>query len=325
MMILSFLLQRRKESFDSPGKQVTVKTRVMAISTQKKLTGAVYVLPCAAILLLMMAYPVVQTFVFSLSNIELPGFKLSFAGMKNFTRAFTKPGFAMIVGNTIIWTIFSTLLRLLLGLGSALLMNASVRGIGVLRIIALLPWTVPLIVSANSWRWMMQSDFGVINETLSLLGLHQFDLTWLASSKTALSSILVASTWAGYPFVMMMLLSALQGLPKELYEAARIDGASRFRLFRHITLPGIRPVLFVVCALEFISAINAFDMIFIMTGGGPGGSTEVLGLFVYRLAFSNFDFGSASSVSVLLILIAMLGFGLYALAQARNRKKESTQ
>jgi multiple sugar transport system permease protein len=297
----------------------------MTISTQKKLTGAVYVLPCAAILLVMMAYPVVQTFVFSLSNIELPGFRLSFAGLKNFTRAFTKPGVATIVGNTVVWTICSTLLRLLLGLGSALLMNASVRGIGVLRIVALLPWTVPLIVSANSWRWMMQSDFGVINGTLNLLGLHQFALTWLASSKTALSSILVASTWAGYPFVMMMLLSALQGLPKELYEAARIDGASRFRLFRHITLPGIRPVLFVVLALEFISAINAFDMIFIMTGGGPGGSTETLGLFVYRLAFSNFDFGSASSVSVILILIAVAGFGFYAFAQARNRKRGSAQ
>jgi multiple sugar transport system permease protein len=295
----------------------------MAIATKKKLIGAMYVLPCAAILLVMMVYPVVQTFAFSLSKIELPGFKLSFTGIDNFVRAFTKPDIMVIVRNTIIWTIFSTLLRLLLGLGSALVMNANVPGIGALRITALLPWTVPVIVSANSWRWMMASDYGVINGTLDLLGLHQFALTWLASSKTALSSILVAATWAGYPFVMMMLLSAMQGLPKELYEAARIDGASRFRLFRHITLPGIRPVLFVVLALEFINAINAFDMIFIMTGGGPGGSTETFGLFVYRLAFNSFDFGAASSVSVLLILLAIAGFGLFAFAQARNRKRGS--
>jgi multiple sugar transport system permease protein len=293
----------------------------LTVTTKKRLTGIVCVLPCAIVLLLMMAYPVVQTFVFSFSSIELPNFELKFTGVENFVRAFTKPDIWVIVSNTLVWTVFSTLLRLLLGLGSALIMNANVKGIGVLRIVALLPWTVPLIVSSNSWRWMLQSDYGVINGTLKVLGLDQFALTWLASSKTALSSILVASTWVGYPFVMMMLLSAMQGLSKDLYEAARIDGANAFKLFKHITLPGIRPVLFVVLTLELISAINAFDMIFVMTGGGPGGSTETFGLFVYRLAFNNFDFGGASAVSVVLLLLAISGFILYAAAQFRGRKK----
>jgi multiple sugar transport system permease protein len=216
-------------------------------------------------------------------------------------------------------------LRILLGLGTALVMNANVRGIAVLRIMALLPWTVPLIVSSNSWRWMLQSDYGVINGTLNALGLHQFALNWLASSTTALPAILIASTWVGYPFVMMMLLSAMQGLPKELYEAARIDGANRFQLFRFITLPGIRTVLFVVLTLELINAINAFDMIFVMTGGGPGGSTETLGLFVYRLAFNNFDFGASSSVSVVLIVLVLIGFGLYGFAQTGNRKRREAE
>jgi multiple sugar transport system permease protein len=287
---------------------------------RRALIGLLCVLPCTIVLFLMMAFPVLRTFALSFSSIELPGFRMTFSGLDNFARAFTKPDVALIVKNTLIWTLFSTLLRVSLGLGSALVMNADVKGIPVLRIVALLPWTVPVIVSANSWRWMLQSDYGVINGTLKALGLHQFALQWLASSQTALASILIATTWAGYPFCMMMLLSALQGLPRDLYEAARIDGAKKLQLFRYITLPGIRPVLFVLLALELISAINSFDMIFTMTGGGPGGATEIFGLFVYRLAFNNFDFGGASAVSVVLILLSVGGFSLYAAAQARQRR-----
>jgi multiple sugar transport system permease protein len=288
----------------------------LTTTARKRLIGTLLVLPCTIVLLLMMAYPVVQTFFFSFSNIELPGFKLSFAGLGNFVRAFTKPEVNVVIRNTIVWTVLSTTLRLLLGLLCALIMNANVRGIGVLRVIALLPWTMPIIVSSNSWRWMLASDYGVVNGTLRVLGLDKLALNWLASSQTALGSVLVASTWVGYAFIMMMLLSALQSLPKELYEAARIDGAKGPQLFRYITLPGIKPVLLVVLTLETISAINSFDMIFVMTGGGPGGSTEIMGLFVYRLAFGNFDFAAASAVSVVLILIAVAGFLLYAPARA---------
>ena len=298
-----------------------MKSKVLTNSTRRKFTGMAFALPCAIVLLLMMAYPVLQTFAFSFSSIKLPFFELNFTGLDNFISAFSKPEISMVISNTIVWTVFSVLFRLLLGLGSALIMNANVKGITVLRVLALLPWTVPTIVSSNAWRWIFQSDFGVINGTLRALGLEQYALTWLASPKTALPSILLAATWAGYPFVMMMLLSAMQGLSKELYEAAMIDGANSFRLFWHITLPGIKPVLYVVLALETISAINAFDMIFVMTGGGPAGSTETFGLFIYRLAFNNFDFGAASAVSVVLILIAVLGFILYVPAQKMSRGK----
>ncbi|MFA6508191.1 MAG: sugar ABC transporter permease [Treponemataceae bacterium] len=298
-----------------------MRSGTLTIATKRKITGFVCVLPCIVVLLLMMAYPVLQTFLFSFSKIELPSFKLSFNGFNNFISAFSKPDVQLIIRNTIAWTIGSTVLRLSLGLVCALIMNADVPGISVLRIIALLPWTVPLIVSSNSWRWMLQSDYGVINGMLKLMGLNGFALNWLASSSTALPAVLTAATWAGYPFVMMMLLSAMQSLPVELYEAARIDGANRFQLFRFITLPGIKPVLFVVLTLELINAVNAFDMLFVMTGGGPGGATEILGLFVYRLAFVNFDFGEASSVSVVLIALVILGFVLYNTALSRSKHK----
>lgn len=298
-----------------------VKSKALTTNTKKKLTGMAFVLPCTIVLLLMISFPVLQTFTFSFSNIKLPYLDLSFAGFDNFINAFSRPEISVVVKNTIVWTVFSVSLRLLLGLGSALIMNANVKGITVLRVVALLPWTIPSVVSANVWRWMFQSDYGVITGTLHTLGLNKFALNWLASPKTALPVVIIACTWMGYPFVMMMMVSAMQGLPKELYEAAEIDGANRFNLFRYITLPGIKPVLYVVLVLELISAINAFDLIFIMTGGGPAGASEIFGLFIYRLAFTNFDFGAASAVSVVLILIAILGFYLYVTAQRLTGKK----
>lgn len=292
-----------------------MKSIVLTSNTKKKLIGMTFVLPCTIVLLLMISFPVWQTLRFSFSNIKLPFLDLSFAYFDNYIKAFSKPEIWVIVKNTIVWMVFSVLFRLLLGLGSALTMNVNVKGIALLRIIALLPWAIPSVVAANAWRWIFQSDYGVINGTLRTLGLNMFAMNWLGSPKTALSSVIVASTWMGYPFAMMLFLAALQGLPKELYEAAEIDGANRFNLFRYITLPGIKAVLFIVLALDLISAINAFDLIFVMTGGGPAGASETLGLFIYRLAFTNFDFGTASAVSVLLVLIVLLGFYLYSIAK----------
>ena len=299
-----------------------VKGKVLTANTKKKLTGIVFILPTTIVLLLMMVLPVLQTFIFSFSNIKLPYFELSFAGFDNFIKVFSRPEISLVVKNTIVWAVIFVLLRLLLGLGSALIMNANVKGITVFRVVALLPWTVPSIFSANIWRWIFQSDFGVINGTLRVLGLDKFALRWLGSTTTALPSILTAVIWAGYPFVMMVLLSAMQSLPKELYEAAKIDGANEFNLFRYITMPGIKTVLFVVFMLELMLAINSFDMIFVMTGGGPAGATEILSLFTYRLAFVNLDFGPASAVSVVLILIAILGFCIYGPVQQRLTKEK---
>jgi multiple sugar transport system permease protein len=142
-------------------------------------------------------------------------------------------------------------------------------------------------------------------------GLEQYAFSWLTNSATAMPAVLIAITWAGYPFIMMMLLSAMQGLPAEYYEAAMVDGANVFQRFAHITLPGIRPVLIILLALETISAMNSFDIIYIMTGGGPGFATEIFGLFVYRIGFKTLNFAEASAASVVIIAIVMLLFSVY--------------
>jgi multiple sugar transport system permease protein len=210
--------------------------------------------------------------------------------------------------------------RFLLGMVAALLMNARVPGIGVLRVIVLIPWTVPSIVAANTWRWMLQGDFGVINGMLKAWGLGSLSFSWLTNAATAMPAVLLVITWAGYPFIMMMILSAMQGLPVEYYEAATVDGANVLQRFWHITIPGIKPVLFILLALETISAMNAFDILYIMTGGGPGFATEIFGLFVYRLGFKNLDFAGASAASVVMIAVVLLLFSVYLFQQNTNGK-----
>jgi multiple sugar transport system permease protein len=293
------------------------------IFSKKNIYGIIFVLPCVIVLLVMMIYPVFQTITFSFSSITLPQFSMQFNGLENFTRIFARPEIPIIAFNTLLWTLGSVVFRLLLGMVTALVMNTTIPGIKFLRICVLIPWTVPSIVSANSWRWMLQGDYGVLNMTLKYLGMGTLARSWLGSSITAMPSLLLAATWAGYPFVMMMLLSALQGLPKEHFEAAMVDGANRFQRFWHIVLPGIKPVLLIVLVLEAISAINAFDMIYTMTGGGPGNSTEVFGLFIYHLGFTNLDFAGASTISLVLIVFVLLFFLFYLMAQKVMGKRVS--
>jgi multiple sugar transport system permease protein len=290
-------------------------------STKQSIYGVCFIAPCVIVMVIMMFYPIIQTVSFSFSSIKLPDFSLSYIGLKNFIRIFSRPEIPQIIVNTLIWTIGSVGYRLILGMITALVMNAGIPGISVLRILVVIPWTVPLIVSANSWRWILQGDFGVINGMLKAWGLGAFTYSWLGNSSTAMQLVLVAATWTGYPFVMMMFLSAMQGISSEYYEAATVDGANALQRFWYITLPCIKPVLLIVLALELINATNAFDMIYIMTGGGPSNATEILGLLIYRLGFINLDFAGASTISVLLIFITILFFIIYFLFHITTAKK----
>jgi multiple sugar transport system permease protein len=293
----------------------------ISFSAKQSMYGMLFVLPCMTILILMMLYPLLQTIIFSFSEIKLPTFSLKFAGFKNFERIFSRQEIPTIIFNTIVWTLASVVFRLLWGMATALVMNADVPGISILRVAVLIPWTIPAIVAANTWRWILNGDFGVINGMLRSWGLEKFIYPWTGTSETAMGAVLLAATWSGYPFVMMMLLSAMQTLPMEHYEAAKVDGTNAFQRFIYITIPGIKPVLLVLLALETINAINAFDMIFTMTGGGPGNATQIFGLFIYFLGFTNLDFAGASAISVVLFLIALMFFCIYMILQAASGQK----
>jgi multiple sugar transport system permease protein len=281
--------------------------------------GMLYTLPCALVILIMTIYPLVQMIVFSFSKVTLPFFDLQFVGLDNFVKMVGAKTFGKIIGNTFIWTFVALVLRFLLGFSSALLMETGFRGKTPFRIITLMPWVVPSIVTANLWRWIYNMDNGILNKILSSIN-PDLALNWLGSKDTALFAVVLAYVWQGFPFIMLMIVSAMQGIPKSYTEAALVDGANRFQVFRHVTLPNLKNVLSILAVLEVINGFNAFDLLFTMTGGGPGVSSEILGLYIYRTAFSNFNFGGASAMGLMLLLAVLLCFVYYAQTQ---RKKEA--
>ena len=289
------------------------------IQQKRARTGLKFVAPCTIVVLLMMIVPIIRTISFAFSEVTLPSFDTQFNGIRNFEKIVTLKEFPAIVKNTVVWLVGSVVLRTGMGFVAAFIMDGQGKPVKAVRLLALLPWTVPSIVSANSWRWMLQSDFGLINGMFKSVGLESWCRLWLSTAETALPSVLAAYTWAGFPFVMMMILAGLQGIPGELYESSAIDGASRIQQFFYITLPSLRSVITMVIVLEVVNAINAFDLLFVLTGGGPGTSSEILGLLIYRLGFTRFDFAGASAASTLLIGAALVCFLFYAPTQIRKK------
>lgn len=292
----------------------------MLVFSKLKKNGAAYlfVLPCAAAIVVMTIYPLIQVLTFSVSEVKLPDFACGFIGLDNFSRILSKNDFKKIVLNTVIWTAAGLSMRFILGFGAALLMDSGMKGVTPFRIVTLVPWVVPSIVASNTWRWIYNTDNGLLNGVLRRAD-PSLAINWLGSKDTAMGAVLTAYAWMGFPFVMLMILAGMQGISKDYKEAAQIDGANGFRVFWHITLPGLKNILIILAVLELINGFNSFDLLYTMTAGGPGIATEILGLFIYRTAFSNYDFAGASAVGVMLIAVILVCFLLYVPATAKGK------
>jgi multiple sugar transport system permease protein len=179
-------------------------------------------------------------------------------------------------------------------------------GRNLMRALVLMAWILPTVVSANVWRWLLDGTYGLVNAVLSSLGLLDHDVFWLGRPNTALLAVTTATAWTFAPFAMVLLLAGLQGLPRALYEAARIDGANAWQQFVRITLPLLRPVSLTTALLCFIYTFKTFDTVFLMTGGGPGGATQTLPIYAYREAFEFFDFGSAAVATTVLLAVPLV-------------------
>jgi multiple sugar transport system permease protein len=289
------------------------------------LPGYALTLPVVLLIGAMMLYPIVQILLFSVSRVQLPLFRTTFLGLDNFSRILADPETPALLERTLVWVAGTVGLRLALGLAAALVFHAQGRGTLWMRLVAVLPWTIPSVVGANLWRWIVQSDTGLINQTLRSWGLDGWALNWLGTPGTAMLTVIIAYSWAGYPFVMLLILARLQSIPQELYEAARLDGADAWQLLRYITLPLLRGVLIIAIILETVSAINSFDTLVIMTGGGPARATQIWGLEIYKLGFVDFNLGRASALSVLLFAGVLALFAVYGAVNTglRNPKTGS--
>jgi len=282
-----------------------------------------FLAPVTVYLLVFYAYPLYKNLDLSLRNYTVLSFVhggAPFAGFGNYTTVIHDPSFAPALWHTVVFTGASLLLQFTLGLALAVFFQQHFRLSATLRALFLVPWLLPLIVSASTWAWMLNSDSGVVNYTLHLLGIAP--VHWLTSPHWSLISVIIANIWIGIPFNLVLLYSALQSIPAALYEAAALDGATAWQRFRRITLPLLRPVSAITLLLGLIYTLKVFDIIWIMTKGGPVDSSTTFATWSYRLGFGNLlpSFGPGAAVGNLLVVIA-LAFGLLYIRAQRKAQE----
>lgn len=238
-----------------------------------------------------------------------------FAGLQNYKKVLRDAAFFIAVKNTVIWTVSVTLTQFLIGFALALLCSHKVKGVSFLRPIFIFPWAIPGVVATLAWKWMYNTDFGILNLILRSLGVIKENISWLTVPGTAMLAAIIVSAWKGSPYYLMMLFAGLEGVPEDLYEAAQIDGANGRQRFFHITIPQLTPIITMSLTLGTIWTLNAYENIFALTGGGPSRRTETLPLYIYNTAFTYFRMHDAVIPSILLFLCVTLLAVLYLFVQ----------
>ena len=266
----------------------------------KKVLPYALLLPAVLVTLTIVFFPMIQAVWMSLHDYVLFRPKdFTFVGFKNFITAFNDEVFWISFRHTIAWIGITVPAQLLLGLCTALLLNQKFFWRPVARALIIIPWALPSVVIALMWVWIYDSNYGILNDLLLRAHILKTAIPWLADPDTALYAIILTLTWQGFPFFAVMILAGLQSIPASYYEAASIDGASTFRQFWHITLPGISGVVMTAVLLRIIWVANSIDVIYVMTGGGPGYATYTLPLYAFIKARTGLDFGYGSAIAVL--------------------------
>ena len=268
--------------------------------------GWAMVLPAVGTILLIALFPLVWTVWESLHlhDLRMPWLGRPFIGLDNYIEALGDERFREALVHTLAFTVASVTLELTLGCVLALAMNRAFRGRGLVRAAILVPWAIPTVVAALIWRFMFDGDSGIVNAALASLGVDP--PVWFVDRLAAWVPVVLGDVWKETPFVALLLLAGLQGIDASLYEAARIDGASAWRQFRHITLPLLKPALLVALIFRTRDAFRVFDLVYVMTGGGPGTATEPIALYTFTSLLQNLRFGYGSALSVLVFLVPFL-------------------
>ncbi|UCH53827.1 MAG: sugar ABC transporter permease [Pseudomonadota bacterium] len=254
--------------------------------------SAAFLAPAGVVLALVALLPMLLVVWLSLEQRSPLLGAARFIGFDNYLRLFGDVRFWNAFGNTVYFTAVSVALEILLGLAIALLLRHAFRGRALMYSVVLLPWAIPTVVSARLWEWMYNADYGVLNYLLGT------SINWLGSPAWALNAAILMDVWKATPFVALLLLAGLQTIPRELYQAAAIDGASPWTMFRRITVPLLAPLILVVLIFRTIDAFRVFDAIYVLTGGGPANSTETLSIYAYKLLFQTLEFGYGSALAV---------------------------
>ena len=278
--------------------------------------------PAAVLLLAMAVYPVLRTIGLSFFHKNLlTGFASQFAGLENFARIINDSRFGSSLWVTVIFTLISVTVEFGIGLLLALSASSLRQGRNAVRVILLIPWTLPTAVIAVLWAWMLNDQYGGVNAVLLRFGLIHSPVAWLAEPATAMAAVVFADVWKTAPFVFLILYAGLQNIPRELYDAIEVDGGGAWAGFRYVTWPHLLPFTFVALIFRIVQAFAVFDLIWVMTGGGPGGSTETLSVYTYRTYMRYLDFGyGAASVVATVVILALIAGGLYRLVVTKYER-----
>jgi multiple sugar transport system permease protein len=284
--------------------------------------GWLLLAPMVIWLLVLTVYPLLVAARTSFTSLHLlfPD-KSRFVGLGNYLEALGDPAVHLTVRNTLIYALGWNVLVLSLSLGIALLMNEKFRGRNVARSLLLIPWAIPWVVAGIMWKWILHPVYGAANGIMFYLGLIDINsrINFTGTVARAMLSIILADVWKSTPFMSLILLAGLQTIPQELYDAAKVDGCGLWGRFRHVTLPLLRPSLLIALVLGAESGILVFDLIYVMTGGGPGGATSLIAHFVYRQAFEAMRMGYASALSFMLgIFLAIISAIYYKLLHTED-------
>lgn len=261
--------------------------------------------PALGTILLVALFPLAWTVWESLHlhDLRMPWLGRPFVGLANYAEALGNDRFWNALSHTLLFTVASVTIEVGLGCVFALAMNRAFRGRALVRAAILVPWAIPTVVSALLWRFTFEGQAGIANTMLMELGLVKAPPEWFVSTTLAWVPVVLADVWKTTPFVALLLLAGLQNIDASLYEAARIDGASAWRQFRYVTLPLLRPALLVALIFRTLDAFRVFDLIYVMTGGGPGTSTEPIALYTFNSLLQNLRFGYGSALSVIVFSI----------------------
>jgi multiple sugar transport system permease protein len=280
----------------------------LASPRHAKTLGYLFLAPAVLLIAAILIYPILLAIDLSFHDVKFA--TVTFGGadytLKNYQRLLSSPEFWDAIVVTIKLVSVVTILSLSIGLGTALLVNQQFYGRSFARVLVALPWAVPEVVAVVTWAWIMDASFGVLNWALIKTGLSGGTFSWFSQPNTAFSAITMVMVWKGYPFVSILLLAGLQAIPDEYYQAAKVDGANVWQRFVWITIPCLAPVLGVTTIITVLWIFRDFTIIYVLTGGGPVGSTETLAIMTYDEAFNFFRMGYASAIGVVTLLLCAL-------------------
>ena len=276
--------------------------------------GFMFALPAVIYMLIFIGYPMIQNLILSLKDVNVYNFAVadqqSFVGFKNFIELFTDGNsiMALSIRNTLIFTFGSIFFQFFIGFALALLFSKKFRGCTFFRGVSMISWLLPVTVAGLLFKFMFASSGGIVNQMLMALHLIDQPLDWLLKPGTAMVAIIIANIWIGIPFNMMLLITGLTTIPEEIYESANLDGANKLQTLFSITIPMIKPAIMSVLTLGFVYTFKVFDLVWVMTKGGPVNSTELVSTYAYRLSFEEFQFSKgAAAANVLFLILLVVG------------------